>query len=453
MEDGHTVHTCTFGRSMTSWRKACDRPLIANLLATYGLWNGVGQVPTIEALLMRVPDPCWRNWVRAARDPYTVPMRLTWSTRSKAADGMSRKGPNASTPALLNQTSIRPNASMALCARALTCASSATSVWSSTTWTPASRQALTVSFNSGCRRAHNARRAPLRAKANAVALPMPLEAPVITTTLSSRRPVILLSTTRPQSGVRHPIRAKIAVVLMPEEFGKALSGAVDPALDRADGSAADHRRFFVTEPFGSDQQHRFPLLVRQLRQSTAQFRKLHAPRLFREGGELGREEVIDILHLALAPAVLGVEQVAHEREDPGLKVGAGLKSVLLLQGAQERVLNQIVRPVSVANKGEGKGAKARRHREKVCTEVSLSLARRRYIPNRRGREWTSDLESGWGVERARGRASGRGRREIRLNHLPCPWNDRWRIRRSLGAELPPCTPARDQRKPSISFGL
>src|SRR3954468_7953717 len=103
---------------------------------------------------------------------------------------------------------------------------------------------------------------------------------------------------------------------MPEEFGKALSGAVHPALDRADGSAADHRRFFVTEPLGSDQQHRFPLLVRKLRQSTAQFRKLHAPRLFREGGELGREEVIDILHLtlALALAILGVGPVGIHRE-------------------------------------------------------------------------------------------------------------------------------------------
>src|SRR5215212_6958883 len=359
---------------------------------------------------------------------------------------MSRKGPNASTPALLNQTSMRPNASRALLARALTCASLATSVCSPTTWAPASRQALTVSFSSGCRRAHNARRAPLWAKANAVAFPMPLEAPVITTTLSSIRPVILLSTTRPQSGVRHPIRAKIAVVLMPEEFGKARSGAVHPALDRADGSAADHRRFFVTEPFGSDQQHRFPLLVRKLRQSTSQFRKLHAPRLFREGGELGREEVIDILHLTLALAILGVEQVAHEGEDPGLKVGAGLKSVLLLQGAQERVLNQVVRPV--ANKGQGKGTKVRRHREKVRTEVRLSFARRRPIPNRRGREWTSYPEIGCELERARGRRRG----EIRLNHEHCPWSDRWCTRRSLGAEVLPCTPACDQRKSSISFG-
>src|SRR5215207_2574738 len=58
---------------------------------------------------------------------------------------------------------------------------------------------------------------------------------------------------RTQRCLPHSIRASIAVVVMSQEFGKALSGAVDPALDRADLGATDHSRFLVTEPFGSDQ--------------------------------------------------------------------------------------------------------------------------------------------------------------------------------------------------------
>src|SRR5215211_2360737 len=235
---------------------------------------------------------------------------------------------------------------------------------------------------------------------------------------------------------------------MLKEFGKPLSGPVNPALDRAKRGSADFGDLLIAVTLRPHQQHRLALLIGQARQSRTKRLELRAPWLLWKRGELGGIQAIHILHLALSSAVVGVEQVAQDREEPSLHLGVGLKLVLLLQGAQDRILNQIVRPVSVANKGQGKGAKARRHREKVCTEVSLSLFRRSHIPNRRGREWTSDLESGWGVERAR----GRGRREIRLDHEHCPWSDRWRIRRSLGAEVLPCTPACDQRKPSISFG-
>src|SRR5215210_4856897 len=91
-----------------------------------------------------------------------------------------------------------------------------------------------------------------------------------------------------QSCLCHSIRANIAVVLMPKEFGKPPSGAVHPALDRANRNTADHRHLLVAQTFGSDQQHRLTLLVRKPRQSTAQFGKLHAPRLVREDGELSR---------------------------------------------------------------------------------------------------------------------------------------------------------------------
>src|SRR5215210_7982611 len=223
-----------------------------------------------------------------------------------------------------------------------------------------------------------------------------------------------------QSCLCHSIRANIAVVLMPKEFGKPLSGAVHPALDRANRNTADHRHLLVAQTFGSDQQHRLTLLVRKPRQSTAKFGKLHAPRLVREDGELSREQAVSILHLALTPAVLGVEQVTHQREEPSLQLGAGLKLLPLLQCAQDGVLNQIIRPVTIPNQGQGERAEVRRHQEKVGAEVGLTLSRRCPIPNWRGRK--RSLERGWAEERV----GGRGIREMRLYHRHCPWNARWR---------------------------
>ena len=44
---------------------------------------------------------------------------------------------------------------------------------------------------------------------------------------------------RPQSCLHHPIRASITVVLMLKEFGKPLSGPVNPVLDRAKRGSAE----------------------------------------------------------------------------------------------------------------------------------------------------------------------------------------------------------------------
>src|SRR3954469_7853067 len=132
---------------------------------------------------------------------------------------------------------------------------------------------------------------------------------------------------RPQSCPREIIRANVAVVLMAEQFSETIAGAVDPALDRADLRTADHRRFLVSPSFGSDQKHRLSLLGRKLHQGRMQFRKLYAPSLFREGGEVGRKQPIHILPLAPSPAILGVEEVAHQREHPCLQVGAGLEAI------------------------------------------------------------------------------------------------------------------------------
>src|SRR5215203_4233877 len=133
--------------------------------------------------------------------------------------------------------------------------------------------------------------------------------------------------TRPQSCPREIIRTNVAVVLMAEQFSETIAGAVDPALDRADLRTADHRRFLVSPSFGSDQKHRLSLLVRKLHQSRTQFRKLYSPSLFREGGELGRKQAIHILHLAPSLTILGVEEVAHQREHPCLQVGAVLEAI------------------------------------------------------------------------------------------------------------------------------
>src|SRR5215217_8259896 len=106
---------------------------------------------------------------------------------------MSSKGPHMLVPALLTHTSIPPKVEAAVLASSRVRAGSVTSVGAACVRTPSASQSSAACSSSSRRRAARTTLAPRRAKAWAVASPMPLEAPVITTVASRR----LLTTIRP----------------------------------------------------------------------------------------------------------------------------------------------------------------------------------------------------------------------------------------------------------------
>ena len=77
--------------------------------------------------------------------------------------------------------------------------------------------------------------------------------------------------------------------------------------------------------------------------------------LLGDHGELGRVGPVPVLHLALALAELGVEQVAQDGEQPGVEVGAALEPVDVRQGAQQRVLHEVVGAVHLPAERDGAG--------------------------------------------------------------------------------------------------
>src|SRR2546423_1467110 len=90
-------------------------------------------------------------------------------------------------PALFTQASIRPYVSTPARASASTCSRSETSHGKVRHSPPRDRQSTAVSSSSAARRAASTRRAPFPARASAVSRPIPLEAPVTTTTAPSSR--------------------------------------------------------------------------------------------------------------------------------------------------------------------------------------------------------------------------------------------------------------------------
>jgi hypothetical protein len=94
-----------------------------------------------------------------------------------------------------------------------------------------------------------------------------------------------LSPVDAQRGSGHAIRPDVLGILDRHEVSQPGAGAVDPALDRANRNTADRRRLFVTEPFGSDQEHRLPLLDWKLGESTSEILKVQTATLLGRTGE------------------------------------------------------------------------------------------------------------------------------------------------------------------------
>src|SRR5215217_5274552 len=145
-------------------------------------------------------------------------MRRNWDS-----SGISSKDPHMLVPALLTHTSIPPKAEAAAPASWRTWAGSVTSVGTgSARRPPSASQSCVASSSSSRRRAARTTLAPRRAKAWAVASPMPLEAPVITTVASRR----LLMTIHPPFHSVNALPTPSEDVIPADRSSKPLPGSL-----------------------------------------------------------------------------------------------------------------------------------------------------------------------------------------------------------------------------------
>src|SRR3954454_521412 len=102
-------------------------------------------------------------------------------SRAWASGGISSNRPHRLRPAMLTQTSMRPTRSSAARASACMAVGSVTSAINGRAWAPSALHASAAFSSSASRRAASTTLQCRRAKASAVASPIPQEAPAITT--------------------------------------------------------------------------------------------------------------------------------------------------------------------------------------------------------------------------------------------------------------------------------
>src|SRR5438128_276704 len=162
-----------------------------------------------------------------------VPLRLTSMMRSHVASESSRNGTIGSTAALVTATSIRPQARSIASKPSRTEAESATSIWSASAFARPIRRAAACAVVGSM--SATATLAPSRAKASAMAWPIPRPAPVT-------------SATWPLSFIAHLIRHENEIHLHARLAGARVElgderfvtgrGHADVEVERATGVAA-----------------------------------------------------------------------------------------------------------------------------------------------------------------------------------------------------------------------
>src|SRR5215207_5880254 len=131
-----------------------------------------------------------------------------------------------------------------------------------------------------------------------------------------------------------------------------------PALDRADGHATDLRRLLIGQALRRNQDQGFPLIDRELSQSRAHVLEVALGILFRDCPTVGRVGPLWIAHLPLCFAMLAVEGVAQDREQPCIEVGARLKPVDVSPCPKDSVLHEIVGPIYIVGQRNRKRPQA-----------------------------------------------------------------------------------------------
>src|SRR3954447_19020128 len=200
---------------------------------------------------------------------FTAPVKVIATVRSKSSAAISLNGPYTAAAAFETRMSIRPIACAAAAIACAACVRSATSATSTCASTPSARTARATFSSPLGERAIRASVAPRFAKACAVAAPIPLLPPVMTTHLPSSS----------RTGRRYPVEARRKLRLRARSAARG--GLVVRRADRLRLGRAALAQVHAEDRHRSDRQElRLPVLQRRL-------------------PEVRRAEVSDVRHLGL----------------------------------------------------------------------------------------------------------------------------------------------------------
>src|SRR5215210_654520 len=229
-------------------------------------------------------------------------MRLTSMTRRNSSGVVSEKAAKRPTPATCTQVSSLPYSSTARAATARTCPKSAASATTAVAWPPPSRISSTSDVSPSSPLAETTTFAPRPARRRAASRPMPLEAPITTTTCCRNGLSRILSPS--WVGVSLPAFASVGIrvfLLLQKTvehlretirpFDLRQVAAVGDDLDRAFGQA---RERFPRLRDGEDTVALPPNEERR-RREVGKLLEQHLPlpegvELGAQGGELGRQK-------------------------------------------------------------------------------------------------------------------------------------------------------------------
>lgn len=134
---------------------------------------------------------------------------------------------------------------------------------------------------------------------------------------------------------------------MAKKLREPAAPSVDPALDRTHSRSADCGSLFIGQALRGHEDQGLPLVGPELGERRAHILIVDAGLLLGSGLELCGIEALRVSDLSLPLAVLRVEEVPQDREEPGTQVRTGLKAVDVALGADNRVLDQVIGPVAV----------------------------------------------------------------------------------------------------------
>jgi hypothetical protein len=110
------------------------------------------------------------------------------------------------------------------------------------------------------------------------------------------------------------------VEIIAQEFGQSSTRPVGAALDRTDSDVANDGRLVIAHPVRPDEEQHLALLRRQARQCRLEILKVQLLELVRTDAQTLGEGTVDILNLARSLAVVGIECIAEDGEEPGQEV-------------------------------------------------------------------------------------------------------------------------------------
>jgi hypothetical protein len=114
--------------------------------------------------------------------------------------------------------------------------------------------------------------------------------------------------------------------------------------------------FLIGKSGGSYEQKRLALIGGKLGEGNTEVLEIEMHTLLGLNLQATGEGAIGILDLAAALSVFGMEEITQDREEPSVQIRARFETMKVGQGSQQCVLDEIVGPVDLSRKRNGKGA-------------------------------------------------------------------------------------------------